>query len=284
MPISTANENSESGGSRQVSPRDQIYSPPSAGNETISPNSLNQQNDLDNSKPGNDDKATFTISSRDSISNDVDSVAPTKRPVTFAPQRSRSASDLLIPPPSGNLSNETSSPLSTEDLDNAMKKPPFPDGGIETIPDVGMSRETLQEPVQEKLPLHYSKSIPSSVSKQGFKKRQSHIPGSTIGALALSIHKPSKHSKLRRRLVFKNGDSNISATNVHKIGQRYLADIFTTLVDMQWRWTILLFGSSFFVSWVFFAAIWWLIAYLHDDLSDKAPHGYSGLVSWPFII
>ena len=47
--------------------------------------------------------------------------------------------------------------------------------------------------------------------------------------------------KLRRRLVYKNGECNISHTNIKKRRRRYLADIFTTLVDIKWRWNLLLF-------------------------------------------
>lgn len=43
-------------------------------------------------------------------------------------------------------------------------------------------------------------------------------------------------------------------------------DIFTTLVDAQWRWTILIFAMSFILTWAGFAGIWYVIAYAHGDL------------------
>ena len=46
-------------------------------------------------------------------------------------------------------------------------------------------------------------------------------------------------------------------------------DIFTTLVDVQWRWTLLVFSLSFFLSWLTFALIWWLIAFTHGDLEPE---------------
>jgi potassium inwardly-rectifying channel subfamily J len=45
--------------------------------------------------------------------------------------------------------------------------------------------------------------------------------------------------------------------------------MFTTFVDTQWRWTLLTFGLSFVLSWLFFASIWWLIAFTHGDLEDS---------------
>lgn len=75
--------------------------------------------------------------------------------------------------------------------------------------------------------------------------------------------------KLRRRAVFKNGDCNVIQFHVSKRRRRYLQDIFTTLVDTQWRWTILVFALSFLSSWFGFGCIWWLIAYTHGDLEPE---------------
>lgn len=47
--------------------------------------------------------------------------------------------------------------------------------------------------------------------------------------------------------------------------QLFLQDIFTTLVDAQWRWTLMVFAASFVISWAFFAVIWWVIAFAHND-------------------
>lgn len=54
--------------------------------------------------------------------------------------------------------------------------------------------------------------------------------------------------------------------NVAKRRRRYMQDLFTTLVDAQWRWTLMVFSMSFLVSWTSFALIWWLISYTHGDL------------------
>ena len=77
------------------------------------------------------------------------------------------------------------------------------------------------------------------------------------------------HSKrVRRRLVYKNGECNISHANIKKRRQRYLADIFTTLVDIKWRWNLLIFVMAFTLSWLLFALIWWLISFSHGDFEN----------------
>ncbi|KAL5286768.1 irk-2.2 family protein [Megaselia abdita] len=79
-------------------------------------------------------------------------------------------------------------------------------------------------------------------------------------------YRPNSFRRLRRRAVHKNGDCNVIQKNLAKRRLRFLQDIFTTLVDSQWRWTLLAFALSFILSWLFFAVIWWLIAFTHGDL------------------
>ncbi|BFZ02851.1 hypothetical protein BsWGS_05890 [Bradybaena similaris] len=77
----------------------------------------------------------------------------------------------------------------------------------------------------------------------------------------------STYSKrMRRRLVYKNGEVNITQTNIRKRRRRYLADIFTTLVDIKWRYNLMLFAMAFTLSWLIFALIWWLVCFSHGDL------------------
>ncbi|XP_027841644.2 G protein-activated inward rectifier potassium channel 3-like isoform X1 [Aphis gossypii] len=69
-----------------------------------------------------------------------------------------------------------------------------------------------------------------------------------------------------RRVVFKHGECNVVQGKVAKRRRKYLQDIFTTLVDAQWRWTLLVFSMNFMLSWLGFAVVWWLIALNHGDL------------------
>ncbi|XP_049869048.1 G protein-activated inward rectifier potassium channel 3-like isoform X2 [Pectinophora gossypiella] len=73
--------------------------------------------------------------------------------------------------------------------------------------------------------------------------------------------------RVRKRVIFKHGDCNVVQWNVAKRRRRYLQDIFTTLVDAQWRWTLMVFALSFILSWLLFALIWWLIIFTHGDLN-----------------
>lgn len=81
-----------------------------------------------------------------------------------------------------------------------------------------------------------------------------------------SRYRPGATRKVRRRAILKNGDCNILQSRISKHRLRFLQDIFTTLVDSQWRWTLIAFALSFLLSWLAFAVIWWLISFTHGDL------------------
>ena len=57
------------------------------------------------------------------------------------------------------------------------------------------------------------------------------------------------------RFIAKTGELNLSVTNVGR-RWRYLTDIFTTLMDIRWRYDILLFVLAFVFSWLLFAILW----------------------------
>ncbi|XP_058796529.1 G protein-activated inward rectifier potassium channel 3-like isoform X2 [Phymastichus coffea] len=86
---------------------------------------------------------------------------------------------------------------------------------------------------------------------------------------ARSRFRAGPQRKLRRRAVLKSGECNVLQSRISRRSLRFLQDIFTTLVDTQWRWTLLCFALSFVLSWLVFAAIWWLIAFTHGDFEPR---------------
>lgn len=102
--------------------------------------------------------------------------------------------------------------------------------------------------------------------------RKSIIPEEYVLAriAAENLIKPrfreSDHPR-RARFIAKNGACNLAHKNIREQG-RFLQDIFTTLVDLKWRHTLVIFTTSFLCSWLFFALVWWLVAFAHGDM-DK---------------
>uniref|UniRef100_A0A8C6WWT0 Potassium inwardly rectifying channel subfamily J member 10a n=1 Tax=Neogobius melanostomus TaxID=47308 RepID=A0A8C6WWT0_9GOBI len=64
----------------------------------------------------------------------------------------------------------------------------------------------------------------------------------------------------------KNGRSNIRIEHVSGRSALYLRDLWTTFVDMQWRYKFFLFTATFAGTWFVFGVLWYLVALVHGDL------------------
>ncbi|XP_032935046.1 G protein-activated inward rectifier potassium channel 1-like [Catharus ustulatus] len=83
----------------------------------------------------------------------------------------------------------------------------------------------------------------------------------------------------RQRFVDKNGRCNVQHGNLGGESSRYLSDFFTTLVDLKWRWNLLIFLLTYTVAWLVMASMWWGIAYLRGDLHQAHGDAYSPCVA-----
>jgi len=70
----------------------------------------------------------------------------------------------------------------------------------------------------------------------------------------------------KRRLINKSGELKVLPKNVPRKMRRYLSDIFTTMIDLRWKWVIFIFVASYIISWVLFGFTWWLVAYLRGSI------------------
>ncbi|XP_026058741.1 ATP-sensitive inward rectifier potassium channel 12-like [Carassius auratus] len=84
--------------------------------------------------------------------------------------------------------------------------------------------------------------------------------------------------KVRSRFVNKTGQCNVSFAHMDQQSQRYLADIFTTCVDIRWRWMFVLFSLAFVLSWLAFGFAFWLIALVHGDLDRPTKEDFTPCV------
>ncbi|XP_046716632.1 ATP-sensitive inward rectifier potassium channel 15 [Silurus meridionalis] len=77
------------------------------------------------------------------------------------------------------------------------------------------------------------------------------------------------NGSIQRRVVSKDGHNNIRIDNVDGMVKLYLHDIWTTVVDMKWRYKLSLFVSTFLTTWFFFGLIFYLIAMTNNDLNTE---------------
>ncbi|XP_049616422.1 ATP-sensitive inward rectifier potassium channel 8 isoform X1 [Syngnathus scovelli] len=76
----------------------------------------------------------------------------------------------------------------------------------------------------------------------------------------------------KARFIAKNGSCNLAHKNIREQG-RFLQDVFTTLVDLKWRFTLVIFTTTFVSSWLLFAMSWWLVTFAHGDMDPERLDG-----------
>ncbi|PNI19708.1 KCNJ10 isoform 4, partial [Pan troglodytes] len=75
----------------------------------------------------------------------------------------------------------------------------------------------------------------------------------------------------RRRVLTKDGRSNVRMEHIADKRFLYLKDLWTTFIDMQWRYKLLLFSATFAGTWFLFGVVWYLVAVAHGDLLELDP-------------
>uniref|UniRef100_A0A3B4B2X4 G protein-activated inward rectifier potassium channel 3 n=1 Tax=Periophthalmus magnuspinnatus TaxID=409849 RepID=A0A3B4B2X4_9GOBI len=69
----------------------------------------------------------------------------------------------------------------------------------------------------------------------------------------------------RQRYVTKDGKCQVNLGPIAE-KRRFLSDIFTTLVDLKYRWFLLVFSLCYVLTWLAFGAVYFLGAWLRDDI------------------
>lgn len=75
------------------------------------------------------------------------------------------------------------------------------------------------------------------------------------------------------RLVAKNGTVNLFLDNIDR--SQYMRDLFTTMIDIKWRYNLMAAALGFVFSWLFFACIWYIVLYAHNDLVHENDPNWS---------
>ncbi|KAL7878857.1 hypothetical protein AOLI_G00098310 [Acnodon oligacanthus] len=101
--------------------------------------------------------------------------------------------------------------------------------------------------------------------------REAQISTDRTHLIAEPVKKP------RQRYVQKDGKCNVHHGNVQET-YRYLSDLFTTLVDLRWRFSFFIFTLVYVLNWLFFGLLWWLIALIRGDLLHMNEEGWTPCV------
>ncbi|XP_063798253.1 G protein-activated inward rectifier potassium channel 4-like [Pseudophryne corroboree] len=69
----------------------------------------------------------------------------------------------------------------------------------------------------------------------------------------------------RQRYVAKDGKCQVNLGRIEEKG-RFLSDIFTTIVDLKYRWFLFVFTMCYIVTWLIFATVYYMDALWRHDL------------------
>ncbi|XP_015277817.1 PREDICTED: G protein-activated inward rectifier potassium channel 4-like [Gekko japonicus] len=70
----------------------------------------------------------------------------------------------------------------------------------------------------------------------------------------------------RQRYVTKVGKCQVNLGNIQE-KKRFLSDIFTTIVDLKYRWFLFVFSMCYITTWVLFGIIYFVDAWIRDDVN-----------------
>lgn len=95
-----------------------------------------------------------------------------------------------------------------------------------------------------------------------------------VGGTVTTVSKGHRKTAPLPRLVAKNGNVNLFLDNIDR--RQFMRDLFTTMIDIKWRYNLLAASLGFVFSWLLFACIWYTVLYVHGDLvpeteRSKAP-------------
>lgn len=114
---------------------------------------------------------------------------------------------------------------------------------------------TIPSPMQSKTPTRSIVSIPSAERLQ------------TRRCKLMEDERPLglASKQQRQRYVTKVGKCQVNLGNIQE-KKRFLSDIFTTIVDLKYRWFLFVFMMCYIVTWVAFGTIYFFDAWLRGDI------------------
>ncbi|XP_045173472.1 ATP-sensitive inward rectifier potassium channel 11-like [Mercenaria mercenaria] len=78
----------------------------------------------------------------------------------------------------------------------------------------------------------------------------------------------------RPALVRKGGQYRISYKGMGQRSKRFFMDLYQSLIDMKWRYVLIVYCAMFMLTYLLFAILWYVIAYSHGDFAHYGEKGY----------
>ncbi|XP_022092720.1 G protein-activated inward rectifier potassium channel 3-like [Acanthaster planci] len=126
--------------------------------------------------------------------------------------------------------------------------------------------EDKNDTMEERRGSNVSDSSESAYSSNGISPNLPNHHERKESVRSYRLRRKLRHRKQMQRLVSKDGVCNVAHKRVKNLGKRLIADIFTTLIDLRWRYNLSVFTLAYVLSWFLFGIVWVIIAVAHGDM------------------
>ncbi|NWU71642.1 KCNJ5 protein, partial [Pterocles burchelli] len=141
------------------------------------------------------------------------------------------------------------------------------DAGARCYPVPALSTASIPSSVRGRTPARGSTAVPTLEGPQSRRRKLLEEDGPVVLA----------GKRQRQRYVTKVGKCQVNLGNIQE-KKRFLSDIFTTIVDLKYRWFLFVFMMCYIVTWVAFGTIYFLDAWARGDVWHR------GDPAWPACI
>uniref|UniRef100_A0A2C9LU16 Inward rectifier potassium channel C-terminal domain-containing protein n=1 Tax=Biomphalaria glabrata TaxID=6526 RepID=A0A2C9LU16_BIOGL len=93
------------------------------------------------------------------------------------------------------------------------------------------------------------------------------------------IENKVKVKKSRRTLLRKEGKSNVTYRGIENKNVKYMKDLYVTLIDLKWRWALLILFLGFFLTQLMFSVVYYLLSYFNGDLDHVGDSKFQPCIS-----
>ncbi|MED6240478.1 hypothetical protein ATANTOWER_021766 [Ataeniobius toweri] len=124
-------------------------------------------------------------------------------------------------------------------------------------------------------PLHSSPLSPahSNISSPGRKiERLTKARSKLLESECNQTPRLPREIREQLRYVSKDGKCRVNLCHIDERG-RFLSDIFTSFVDLQYRWFLFVFMMCYITTWFLFAGLYYVNASIRGDLGQEQPLG-----------
>ncbi|XP_014324041.2 G protein-activated inward rectifier potassium channel 3-like [Xiphophorus maculatus] len=219
---------------------------------------------LINTKP---DRAALT----DTVAGTSPSFAPTRKRYKSTTDIPYRGSICLLPPCAPGVTDEEQNIWRRCSLSEANNVSQFRRHAL-SVPNMGSSS-----------PLHFTHSSPLHTNPLSPAHSNISSPGREMERLAKARSKllesesnqtPRLPPETREQLryVSKDGKCRVNLGHIDERG-RFLSDIFTSFVDLQYRWFLFVFMMCYITTWFLFAGLYYVNASIRGDLGQEQPLG-----------